>query len=308
MEHTTIPADIPCTMHEEYVKNYLALTKGTDRLLLFAADHKIEHLDKDFLGPSIASEAHNPEYIFKIAHQGTIGALATQLGLIARYGKKYPHVNYIVKLNSKTNIVGTEHKDPFSRQLWHVEQVITFKQFSGLLIRGIGLTVYLGSEYEDLMLEQAAQAIYKAHQHGLISILWMYPRGKYVQDPKDGALTAGATGVATALGADFTKINVPHPTHEHSRTALLKRAVEAAGTTKVLCAGGQTQPINQLLHDVYEQLTNGGTAGLGIGRNIYQRPFDTAIALTQALSALIYDHVDTTTALHMVKNHLSTQL
>ena len=30
------------------------------------------------------------------------------------------------------------------------------------------------------MLEQAAHIIYEAHQHGLITILWMYLRGKAV--------------------------------------------------------------------------------------------------------------------------------
>lgn len=306
MEHTKIPADVPLNMHKEYAKNYYALTRGTSRLLLFAADHKIEHLDKDFFGPSIPLQAHDPEHIFRIASKGSIGALAIQLGLIAQYGKNYPDVNYIVKLNSKTNIIGTEYKDPFSRQLWQVEQIIGFKLSSQLSVCGIGLTVYVGSEYEDLMLAQAAQAVYKAHQHGLITILWMYPRGKHVKDERDGALIAGATGIATSLGSDFVKINAPHATHEQTSAELLKRAVEAAGTTKVLCAGGETQPLGSLLHEIHEQLTIGGTAGAGIGRNIYQQPLNQAIALTNALSSLIYDKADLTTALRMIKDHSAT--
>ena len=46
-----------------------------------------------------------------------------------------------------------------------VADVIEFKQNSDLAIAGIGLTVYLGSEYEHEMLSTAAKTIFQAHQH-----------------------------------------------------------------------------------------------------------------------------------------------
>ena len=148
------------------------------------------------------------QHIFNIASEAPIGALATQLGLIARYGNQYPIVNYIAKLNSKITLYLNEksNKEPFSKQLWTVDDVVRLKEQSQLPIRGIGLTIYIGSEYGEITLAQASESIFQAHQHGLIAILWMYPRGKAVKDENDPALLAGATGVAVCLGADFAEM------------------------------------------------------------------------------------------------------
>ena len=284
----TIPATVPLHMHAEYYKNYNALTWGTDNLFLFAADHKIEHLDADFYGPDIDQAAHYPEHIFTIASKAPIGALATQLGLIARWGNQYKNVNYIAKLNSKTNLLPAAEKDPLSRQLWTVDDVAKVKEQSGLLIRGIGLTVYLGSEYEDIMLAQAAESCFQAHQRGLVTVVWMYPRGVHIKDEKDGILLAGAAGVATCLDADFVKIHPPRATKKHSVTQLLQFIVQAAGNTKVICAGGEQHASEKLVKEIQDQLILGKTAGAAIGRNIYQHSLDDALALAHTLSLLIY--------------------
>ncbi len=283
-----IPADVPLSLHAEFCKNYTAITFGTGRLFLFAADHKIEHLDTDFYGPGIDPSAHHPEHILKIASAAHIGALATQLGLIARFGKQYPHLNYIAKLNSKTNLLSSAQKDPLSRQLWSVEDVIKLKEQSKISICGIGLTVYLGSAYEDSMLAQAAEAVFKAHQHGLVAILWMYPRGQNIKNETDALLIAGATGVATCLGADFVKIHPPASTSNATSAELLQLAVQAAGNTKVICAGGKQHEPEKLLQEVQDQLTIGGSWGAAIGRNIYQHSLPEAVALANKLSSLIY--------------------
>ena len=176
MIDNVIPADVPQEKRAEFYSNYQILTHGAGRLFIFAADHKMEHLDEDFIGPSVDPSAHHPEHFFKIAQKARIGGLATQPGLIARYANQFPGITYIAKLNSKTNLIPTRYKDPFSEQLWSVENIIKLKE-SGVSISGIGLTIYLGSEFEEAMLAQAAESIFLAHQAGLVAILWMYPRG-----------------------------------------------------------------------------------------------------------------------------------
>src|SRR5690242_723950 len=109
-----IPADVPKAMESTFNAHYTKITKKTDRLFLFAYDQKMEHLNKDFYGPTVHPDAQNCEHPFSIAHAGYIGAFATHLGLIARYGKKYPAIPYIAKLNGKTDIISTDHKDPYS--------------------------------------------------------------------------------------------------------------------------------------------------------------------------------------------------
>jgi DhnA family fructose-bisphosphate aldolase class Ia len=285
-----VPADVPRTMEDTFTDNYNTITHNTHRLFLFACDQKIEHLNNDFYGNNISPDALHPDHLFKIATQGRIGAMATHLGLIARYGKQYPKIDYIVKLNAKTNLISDQEKDPASTSLWHIEHVVHLKETTGLNIRGIGYTIYLGSEYEGAMLAKAAQNIYSAHQHGLVTILWIYARGKYIKKQTAAQLAANATGLAQSLGADFVKIKPIDPQE-------LQIATVAAGNTQVLCAGGTKEDPREFLHELYDQIHIGGTAGSATGRNIFQYDLPKAIAMTNAISTIVYDDKDTESAI-----------
>lgn len=290
MEETIyVPADVPNGRLNEYVGNYDAITLGSGRLMLYAGDQKIEHLNKDFYGDGIHEDDNEPEHLFKIANTAEIGVFATQLGLISQFGRDYPEVPYLVKLNSKTNLVKTDQQDPLSPQLIDVEQVVEFKNSSGLEILGVGYTVYLGSEFEHIMLREAAQAVYKAHQHGLITVLWIYPRGKAVKDEKDPDLIAGATGVAACLGTDFVKVNAPKKAGLDS-AEILKQAVKAAGKTRVICAGGSATDPRAFLQGLRDQISVAGASGNATGRNIHQKSFEEAVRMCNAITAItVYD-------------------
>jgi fructose-bisphosphate aldolase/6-deoxy-5-ketofructose 1-phosphate synthase len=280
-----IPADVPNGSINEFVNNYDLVTHSSGRLMLFAGDQKIEHLNGDFYGEGIHEDDNEPEHLFKIADAAEIGLLATQLGLISMYGGDYPEIPYLVKLNSKTNLVKTAQRDPISPTLVDVEQVVQFKKDSGLEIVGIGFTIYLGSEFEHIMLREAAQAVNKAHQAGLISVLWIYPRGQAVKDEKDPDLIAGATGVAATLGADFVKVNAPKKDGVASADLLI-RAVKAAGKTKVICAGGSSTDPKKFLQSLYDQIHTAGVSGNATGRNIHQKSFEEAVRMCNAISAI----------------------
>ncbi|HDO23170.1 MAG TPA: aldolase [Nitrospirae bacterium] len=279
---TAIPSDVPKGMRKTYLENYSTITGNSGRLMLFAGDQKVEHLNNDFYGEGTHPDDGNPEHLFRIAAKGKIGVFATQLGLISRYGMDYPDVPYLVKLNSRTNLVKTSQADPFSQQWLDVEQVVDFRNSSGLKILAVGYTVYPGSEHEAEMLRQAAQIVYNAHQHGLIAVLWMYPRGKAVTDEKDPHLIAGATGVAACLGADFVKVNYPEKKGLESRD-ILKEAILSAGRTKVVCAGGSSDNAESFLKRLHDQIHISGAAGNATGRNIHQKSLDEAIRMCNAI-------------------------
>ena len=177
-----IPCDVPKRKRRIYTKNYNLATQNSGKLMLFAGDQRFEHLNGDFVGKGIHKDDADPEHFFKIASQARVGVFATQMGLLSKYGADYPDVPYLVKLNSKTNLAKTDQMDPFSVMLQDVDQVVTFQKNSKLNIVGIGLTVYLGSEFEATLLRQAAQTIFEAHQNGLLVVLWMYPRGAAIKD------------------------------------------------------------------------------------------------------------------------------
>ncbi len=280
-----VPLDVPKAVRKSYIDNYLAATRQSGRLMLFAGDQKAEHLNDDFYGEGIDPDDNDPEHLFRIASRAKIGVFATQLGLIARYSMDYPEVRYLVKLNSKTNLVNTSQSDPFSKQWINVQQVVDFRDNSMLKILGVGYTVYLGSEYEAEMLRQAAQIVYSAHQHGLITVLWMYPRGNAVKDEKDPHLIAGATGVAACLGTDFVKVNYPKK-GGHESKVIFKEAIMAAGRTKVVCAGGSSRDVESFLKTLHDQIYDTGASGNATGRNIHQKSLEEAIRMCNAIYAI----------------------
>lgn len=284
-DQVKVPADVSADARETYIDNYMAATRGTGRLMLFACDQKVEHLNGDFYGEGIDPADLYPEHLFKIASEGVCGVCAGQRGLVARYAADYPEVNYLVKMNSKTNLVKTAQDDPYSPQLHDLEAVLDMRA-NGVNVVGLGYTIYLGSEYESTMLAEAGQLIAEAHAAGLLVVLWIYPRGKAVADEKAPALIAGAAGVALCLGADFVKVNPPKATDEATSAENLAVASAAAGRTGLVCAGGSTVDAETFLTQLHDQIHVGHACGNATGRNIHQRSLDEAVRLTKAISAI----------------------
>ncbi|HII91908.1 MAG TPA: aldolase [Methanosarcina sp.] len=300
MDIEKIPLDVPKTKRETYLKSYMEITRESEKLMLFAGDQKVEHLNDDFYGEEVPEDDANPEHLFEIASKSKIGVFATQLGLIARYGMDYRNVPYLVKINSKTNLVKTSQADPFSNLWYDVDQVVKFKENSGLKILGVGYTVYLGSEFEAEMLVQAAQVVHNAHQHGMVSVLWLYPRGTAVKDEKDPHLIAGATGVGACLGTDFAKVNYPEKEGVNSAEAF-KEAIKAAGRTKVVCAGGSSDEVDDFLKKLHDQIHISGAMGSATGRNIHQKPLGEAIRMCNAIYAVTIEDATVEEALKIYK-------
>jgi len=94
-EDVLVPLDVPRDFRQTYVENFLKMTRNSGRLMLFAGDQKVEHLNDDFYGEGIHPDDSRPDHLFEIASRANIGVFATQLGLIARYGADYPNVPYL---------------------------------------------------------------------------------------------------------------------------------------------------------------------------------------------------------------------
>lgn len=289
-----VPCEVPERYRQDYIANYLSATRHTGRLMLFAGDQKIEHLNDDFYDTehagTIAKDDADPEHLFHIANEAEIGVFAAQLGLINRYGRDYSKIRYLAKLNSKSHLVGVDQQEPLSRALWSINDVVRVRQTGKLNIVGVGYTCYLGSEYESQMLAEAAQVIAQAHAHGLLAVIWMYPRGKSVSDEKSPHLLAGACGAAVCLGADFVKVNFPQVVPNQSLQACataFQEAVAAAGRTGVICAGGSGCSPLYFFQQLHAQIHISGVSGSATGRNIHQKNRQQAIRFCNAIAAII---------------------
>ena len=292
MSDYNIPADVPDDLADTYLENLMAATCGTGFMNLFACDQKIEHLNDDFYdgGNSRPLSSNDPGHLFEIGAQahreGTVGVLAAQGGLISLYGRDHPDVPYLVKLNSKSHLVKTKQRDPVSLAMWDMDDVMSLVS-NGLNVVGIGYTIYIGSEYEHEMMTEAAHFIRQAHEEGMIAVVWMYPRGKAVEDEKDPQLISGAAGVAACIGADFAKVNYPRAWDGMTQPESLKVAVEAAGRCGIICSGGGSLPARDFLQRLWDQINVSGCKGAATGRNIHQKSTDEAVRMTAACHAII---------------------
>lgn len=296
-----VPLDVSPAYRSVFQRNYETLTHNTGRLMLFAGDQKIEHLNDDFYGETIHAENADPEHMFRIASKAKIGCFATQLGLISKYGMDYHEVPYLVKLNSKSHLVKTKQQDPISKHLNPLAQVLRVRDQNSLNILGVGYTIYWGSAFESEMVHEAAQLINEAHEHGLIAVVWAYPRGGAVPDEKDPHIIAGAAGATACLGADFVKVNFPKKEGISSAEGL-KEAVQAAGRTQLICAGGSATDAESFFRTLYDQIHVSGAAGNATGRNIHQKPLDEAIRFCNATFAITVDDKTADEAMKIYKD------
>ncbi len=217
--------------------------------LFLAYDQGLEHGPKDFNDENV-----DPDYILEIAEKGGFTGIILQKGIAEKYSKEIKNLPLIMKLNGKTNLVKGE---PVSRQLCSIDEALD------LNAKAVGYTIYLGSKHESVMLKEFEKIQEKAHNKNLPVIAWIYPRGKSVKNRSKKELMAYSARTGLELGADIIKIKY------NGRKKDLKWAVENAGKTKVVVAGGLKKREKKFLSQV-KDIMNAGCIGLAVGRNIWQ--------------------------------------
>lgn len=222
------------------------------KALFLAYDQGLEH------GPTSDFNDRNvdPLFIIDIAKKGGFTGLVFQKGIAEKYRKEIleSKIPLIIKLNGKTNLV---RGDPVARQLCSIDEAIS------LNASAVGYTIYIGSEHESIMLQEAEKIIEEAHKKRLPVILWVYPRGKSVKNDASREMISYAARTGLELGADIVKLRYGGKKKD------LVWAVKAAGRTKVVVAGGMKKSEKDFLKEV-KDIMSAGAIGLAIGRNVWQ--------------------------------------
>ena len=132
-------------------------------------------------------------------------------------------------------------------------------------------------------------------------VVWSYPRGAAIEEKggRDSLYAVDyAARVALEMGADIVKLNIPkHGPKDADQPAEYaaidydygegaKRVVQSAGRCLVLFSGGGKLGDDDVLNKVRTGLEAGAT-GLIFGRNMWQRPFDEALAITERVHELM---------------------
>ncbi len=222
-----------------------------NKCLFLAYDQGLEHGPIDFNDSNV-----DPKQIISIAKRGKFNALIVQKGIAEKYNKEIrkSKIPLIIKLNGKTNLRDGE---PISTQICTVNEAIELGAVA------VGYTIYIGSEFEPVMMHEFQSIEQTAHTHNLPVIAWIYPRGKTVSKKSPGEIMAYACRVALEIGADMAKIHCTGTAEE------LAWAVKSAGRCKVVIAGGLQSKPSDFLKQAKSFMTT-GIAGFAIGRNIWQ--------------------------------------
>lgn len=269
--------------------------------MFLPVDQGLEHGPRDFYDNPESADA---EFELRLAEEANYSAIVLQIGLAEKYMNRFAgRVPLVLKLNGKTEIPPDE--EALSPLNASVEDAVR------LGADAVGYTLYVGSPAQDRDFQQFAQVRQEATRLGMPVIVWSYPRGEAV-NAKGGQLTSWAieyaARVAQELGADVVKVNLPEYDPDKARqtpapynTAMfgeeeaVRRVVAAAGRTPVLVSGGARRDEEDVLAKARLSMRAGAT-GIIFGRNIWQRPYREALALSERIREIMREEAGVLTA------------
>ncbi len=261
---------------------------GTGKVVILPVDQGVEHGPGRSFAPN--PPAYDPRYHFELAIDAGLNAYAAPLGFLEAGARDYAgDLPLILKLNNRENL--HDDKDPNQSLTGTIEAALR------LGCVAIGYTVYPGSAPRLEMYEKLTAQAEAAKRHGLVVVVWSYPRGSRISKEGETALdvSAYAAQIAAQLGAHIIKVKPPDPLIEQdearkvyekadvSMNTLAERVehvVQSAfdGRRIVIFSGGPAKGDAEL-YDEIRGIRDGGGFGSIIGRNAFQRDKKAALEL-----------------------------
>lgn len=278
----------------------------TGYLSILPVDQGIEHS----AGASFAPNPiyFDPENIVRLAITAGCNAVATTLGVLGAVSRKYAHkIPFIVKLNHNELLTYPNQFDQIMfasvEQAWNLGAI------------AVGATIYFGSEQSSRQIQEVSQAFKRAHELGMVTILWCYLRNSAFKQDKDYHLAADLTGQANHLGvtieADIVKQKLPENNNGYGAVAQAtgksygktdKRVYTElttdhpidltryqvincyCGRVGLINSGGASGQ-NDFAEAVRTAVINKRAGGTGLisGRKTFQRPFEEGVKLFHAI-------------------------
>lgn len=275
---------------------------GTGYLSILPVDQGIEHTAGASFGPNPLY--FDPENIIKLALEGNTNAVASTIGVLASTSRKYAHkIPYIVKLNHNELLTYPNKYDQIMygtvEEAWNMGAV------------GVGATIYFGSPESNRQIIEVAEAFERAHELGMVTVLWCYLRnGDFKKDGNDYHTSADMTGQANHLGvtiqADIIKQKMPtlnngfkdigfgktkdemytqlataHPI-DLTRYQVINNYMGRAG---LINSGGASKGDSDMADAIATAVINKRAGGMGLitGRKAFQKPMEEGARLLHAI-------------------------
>jgi class I fructose-bisphosphate aldolase len=253
---------------------------GTGKLVILPVDQGFEHGAHRSFSPN--PDGYDPDYHVSLAIDSGCNAYAAPLGFIEAVADKFAgQIPLILKVNNSDTLAKV---DPCSAVTSTVRDAVR------LGCVGVGFTIYPGSSLRNTQYEELRGVIEEAKAHGLVAVVWAYPRGAGLSKEGETAVDVAsyAAQISAQLGAHIIKIKPPTAHIEQAEakkvfekynipTATLadrvRHCVQSAfnGKRIIIFSGGENRGEAELLADV-KQLADGGAFGSIMGRNAFQRP------------------------------------
>jgi class I fructose-bisphosphate aldolase len=263
---------------------------GNGTLMVLPLDQGLEHGPADFFSNPAALDT---DFQFRLATEGRFSAIALGVGLAEKYLQGYAgRIPLILKLNGKTNI--PDDAEAVSPAFASVEDAVR------LGADAVGYTVYVGSPRQDVEIREYGKVRQACERLGMPLVVWAYPRGRDVEAKGGkGTLYAQdyAARVAEELGADVVKLHEPaedpgsspepYRSLRENAGARLRRVVRSAGRVMVLFSGGVKQDDDAAVLRKVKLYMECGATGVMFGRNMWLRDFESALALTRRVHAIL---------------------
>lgn len=283
---------------------------GTGYLSIFPVDQAIEHTAAFSFYKNPAY--FDPETIIKVALEGGCSGVASTLGVLGLMSKKYAdNIPFILKLN---------HNELLTYPTKHNQvQFASVAQAKNMGVVGVGATIYFGSEQSNQQLVQVSQLFAQAHEAGLMTILWCYPRNNGFT--KDGVsyesaidISAQANHLGVTIEADIIKQKIPTPQRgfmdlsfgkaeaamydalltDHPIDLVRYQVLHGyAGKIPLINSGGESHgsPDDDLKSALRLAVINkrGGGSGMIMGRKVFNHDLAHGIALLQAVQDVYLD-------------------
>ncbi len=129
--------------------------------------------------------------------------MASTYGVLASVSRRYAHrIPFLVKLSPTQTL---SYPNTYDQTLYaSVEQAFNMGAVS------VGATIYFGSEESRRQIEEISAAFERAHELGMVTVLWAYLRNSaFKKDGVDHHVSADLTGqanhLAATIGADIVK-------------------------------------------------------------------------------------------------------
>jgi len=276
---------------------------GTGYVSILPVDQGVEHSGG-------ASFAPNPIYfdpakIVELAIEGGCTCVASTLGVLGAVSRRYA----MVKLNHNETLT---YPAIYDQTLFaQVEQAFDLGALA------VGATIYYGSSDSRHQIQEISEAFYRAHQLGMVTVLWAYLRNSDFK--KDGVdyhtsadLTGQANHLASTIQADIVKQkqaenNGGYPAvgfgNTHAKVYdeltsenpidLVRYQVANCymGRAGLINSGGGSGD-NDLAQAVRTAVINKRAGGMGLisGRKAFQKPMAEGVELLNAIQDVYADN------------------